>query len=372
MENNEHPLDPRIFEKADLILRYYQGELNAQESEKVEQWLAEDEANRQFAESLKEEDQIQEQLDFFSGVDADAAWEKVATKINDSKKEVSFWQHTEYLKYAAILLLVCLAGVWAYKKDSLSKNTGNKATEVASNKPKSILPVPTDGRSKAQLTLSNGSVIDLETQDNGTIWNKNGARITKNEKELHFYFSPGLGQNNNANGVNTLTTPAGGQYKITLPDGSDVWLNASSTLSFSNSFKKKNRVVELSGEAYFEVAKDKHRPFLVKANNTTVEVLGTHFNVMAYQEEKSINTTLLEGSVKVSNSNSHTIIKPGYQAKAGKTIEVEKVDVDAAVAWKKGLFQFQNTDLETIMRQLERWYGVQTVYQGQIPDQHFT
>ncbi|QMU30884.1 FecR family protein [Adhaeribacter radiodurans] len=372
MENKEYPLDPHIFEKADLILRYYQGELNSQESERLEQWLAEDEANRHFAESLKDEDTLQEQLDFFGSVDTAAAWKKIAPQLSDSKKDISFWRNTEYLKYAAVLLLVCLAGAFAFKKIYFNQNTNNKANLSIAEKPKRVTPATKIKKNKAQLLLASGSVIDLENQQNGIIWNKNGARITKNKTELHFSFSPDAIHNTDKSGVNTLTTPAGSQYKITLPDGSEVWLNASSTLSFSNSFKKKNRVVELSGEAYFEVAKDKHKPFLVMANNTTVEVLGTHFNVMAYQEEKSINTTLLEGSVKISNNNSHTIIKPGYQAKAGKTIEVEKVNVDAAVAWKKGLFQFQNTDLKTIMRQLERWYGIEISFKGAIRNQHFT
>ncbi|PSR55715.1 hypothetical protein AHMF7605_20510 [Adhaeribacter arboris] len=371
MENTEQPLDPRIFEKANLILRYYQGELTTQEREKVEQWLAEDETNQQFAESLKEEDQIQEPLDFLASVDTEAAWQKVAPKIQNPRKKISFWQNSEYLKYAAVLLLVCLAGGFAYKI-SLTQNAGNPATPMASHQPKAIIPASKVDRNKAQLTLSNGSVIDLDNQKNGTIWHKNGTWITKQDKELHFSFSPEASHNTDRKGLTTLTIPTGSQYKITLPDGSQVWLNAASTLSFSDFSTEKKRVVALTGEAYFEVAKNKHQPFLVKAKGTTVEVLGTHFNVMAYPEENSINTTLLEGSVKVSNTSSHKILQPGFQAKAGTTIEVEKVDVNAAVAWKNGFFHFQNAELKIIMRQLERWYGVEFVNPGRLQNQHFT
>ncbi|QNF35371.1 FecR family protein [Adhaeribacter swui] len=366
MENKERPQDQSYFNQADLILRYYRGELSASESEKVEQWLAEDEANKQFAASLQDEVYLQGQLDFFSSVDTDAAWQKVAGQMNQPQPKSNTWLN---FKYAAVFLVLCVTGALVYKYQRSPKVPTQTIVKIEKFK-KIEKPITPSASKLAQLTLANGTVIPLKLKANGTLYNKNGLEVTQHAEELHFSFKPGSQQH--LAGNNTLTTPVGGQYKITLPDGSEVWLNASSELTFSDAFGKKSREVTLTGEGYFEVAKDKTKPFRVTANHTTVEVLGTHFNVMAYPEEQSINTTLLEGSVKVHNQNRHTIIKPGYQAKSGTTLAVEKVDVDAAVAWKNGLFQFQNTELGTIMRQLERWYGVQFLNTGQVQDQHFT
>ncbi|MGY0036944.1 FecR family protein [Pedobacter sp. NJ-S-72] len=166
-----------------------------------------------------------------------------------------------------------------------------------------------------------------------------------------------------------METPKGGQYQLVLPDGTKVWLNAASSLRYPVAFQGNERKVELTGEAYFEVAKDKTRPFEVYSNNQVVQVLGTHFNINAYSNEPFVSTTLLEGSVKVTNSltNAQKIIRPGQQSLISKDgqagIEVKNMDLDEAVAWKNGYFMFNEEELESILKKVSRWYNVDVQYE---------
>ncbi|MDB5087420.1 MAG: FecR family protein, partial [Mucilaginibacter sp.] len=173
---------------------------------------------------------------------------------------------------------------------------------------------------------------------------------------------------------NTVSTPRGGHYQVILPDGSQVWLNAASSIRFPTAFTDKERKVEISGEAYFEVAKNKALPFVVKVNSSEVRVFGTHFNVMAYTDEAAIKTTLLEGSVQFSNGSASCMLKPGEQSeltKSGQVKVISGVDVDNAIAWKNNMFDFENTDIESVMRQLSRWYDVDVVYNKKVNDRFF-
>ncbi len=178
---------------------------------------------------------------------------------------------------------------------------------------------------------------------------------------------------------NTISTPKGRQFTLQLPDGSKVWLNAASSLRYPVAFAGAERKVEITGEAYFEVAKNKKMPFKVSINNkTTVEVLGTHFNVNAYNDEETIKTTLLEGVVKVSHEKQTQLLQPGEQASVSQpsqksqSITVQTTDVDAAVAWKNGTFSFTNASLETVMRQLARWYDIEVEFVGAVPGGAFS
>jgi len=178
---------------------------------------------------------------------------------------------------------------------------------------------------------------------------------------------------------NTLTNPRGSQaVSLTLMDGTKVWLNAASSLRYPVAFTGSDRQVEITGEAYFEVVQDKQKPFKVKKGNITVEVLGTHFNINAYDDEPSTNTTVLEGAVKVnaqlSGSTRSVILQPGEQAQVSRTDHLDKmrkVDLDAVVAWKNGTFQFKGASMQTVMRQLSRWYNVEISYEGVIPEHRF-
>jgi ferric-dicitrate binding protein FerR (iron transport regulator) len=228
-----------------------------------------------------------------------------------------------------------------------------------------ILP----GGDKAKLTFSDGSVFVLEDMANGTVREEKGLRVLKKDGQVTFE----LAENNSGQiFFNTITTPVGGKYQVVLPDGSKVWLNSASTLHFPSAFVKNERVVELTGEGYFEISKNQQKPFKVKVNEAVIEVLGTHFNVMAYANEGHLTTTLLEGSVKVNKGSKSQLMVPGQQARIGEDILLKNVDVEEAVAWKNGLFYFNNADIATIIRQLERWYGIEAAYSGEISSKHFS
>lgn len=227
------------------------------------------------------------------------------------------------------------------------------------------------GGNKAVLRLTDGSEIILDSAQNGTLASGPSTKIIKLSDGQVSVFTNGEAV---AAANNTLTTPLGGQYAITLADGTRVWLNSASSLSFPSAFNGSERKVELVGEAYFEVAKSRRQPFRVMVNGSEVTVLGTHFNIMAYADEDAVQTTLLEGSVKVRNERGSSLLKPGQQAqvKGADAIRVrEDVDTEQVLAWKNGLFQFEKTRIETIMRQLARWYGIEVVYNGKVND-HFT
>jgi ferric-dicitrate binding protein FerR (iron transport regulator) len=240
------------------------------------------------------------------------------------------------------------------------------------------------GGNKAFLQLADGSLIALDDTDTGMLAQQGNTKIVKlNNGRLKYNC---LSQKNTQVLYNTISTPRGGQYHVILPDGSKVWLNAASSLRFPTSFTDSARNVQLTGEAYFEVAPlapkgGSHKiPFVVMIGDKgNVEVLGTHFNINAYDNEGMMKTTLLEGKVSVSQSGianaKSTILKPGEQAllvpNSPLTIH-NSPDLDQVVAWKNGLFQFDNADIQTIMRQIERWYDVDVHYKGPIPQGHYS
>ena len=234
------------------------------------------------------------------------------------------------------------------------------------------------GRQGAYLTLADGRRILLDSLGNGVVASEKGAQVVMKDGELTY--NPAVAHNAPVT-YNTISTPRGRQFALQLPDGSKVWLNAASSLRYPVVFTGTERRVEITGEAYFEVAKIKRdgarMPFIVSINNTTtVEVLGTHFNVNAYADEEMIKTTLLEGKVKVNSAignRQSAILKPGEQAilsqksQSSHNISVQTADVEAAVAWKNGTFSFTNASLETVMRQLARWYNIEVAFVGDVP-----
>ncbi len=230
------------------------------------------------------------------------------------------------------------------------------------------------GTDVAVLTLENGEKIDLSRARNGIIYSNPAIEIRKVANNKILYRSTRKDQVNPA--INTLSTPAGGQFEVILEDGTHVWLNAVSSLTYATKFSGKIRPVELKGEGYFEVAKDKQHPFIVNTGKETIKVLGTHFNINAYADEKTQRTTLLEGSVQINavkNSNQQVIIKPGQQAEIVEDkITVKQVDVAAAAAWKNGLFAFEHAELHELMRQLSRWYNIDVVYRGNFQPRAFS
>jgi ferric-dicitrate binding protein FerR (iron transport regulator) len=223
----------------------------------------------------------------------------------------------------------------------------------------------------------------LDTAARGTIAKQGSARIVKTDSGKLSYQSADAKRNQTiAIEYNTLSTPRGGQYQLTLPDGSQVWLNAASSIRYPIAFAGGERHVDITGEVYFEVMKNASQPFKVSINGRAeVEVLGTHFNINAYEDESSINTTLLEGSVQISSTGStpsreaRVPLKPGQQAQyknAGSIQIIDHADTEQAIAWKNGRFAFNNSDLKTIMRQIARWYDVDVVYEGSGSPRYFT
>jgi transmembrane sensor len=221
------------------------------------------------------------------------------------------------------------------------------------------------GKNSATLTLANGKAISLNNAANGTI-SQQGNITVKKKKDGMLEYVMAQGSSSSKPVINTISTPRGGQYQLVLPDGTAVWLNAASSLQFPSSFTGKDRIVELTGEAYFEVAKNKKMPFKVKFNNTEIEVLGTHFDIKSYDDEET-NATLMEGSIKIRKNNQEKILLPGQQATvSGKTgnLNVVQANTQEALAWKNGLFMFHNASIKSIMKTAARWYDVDVNYIG--------
>ena len=269
---------------------------------------------------------------------------------------------TRYMVAAVIFLAVSITAYYF--------TTSSDHVDIPGHQYSHILP----GTNKATLTLSNGQKISLDDVANGEIAQQAGIRITKSGNGQLVYTAV-KGDNAIPVAQNTISTPKGGQYQLILPDGTKVYLNAASTLSYPTAFQDKERLVELNGEAYFEVAKNKLLPFRVKSGQQTVEVLGTHFNVNAYADEGAIRTTLLEGAVKISAGMITQVIKPGQQAILNKNtadkIVITEVNTDKVIAWKNGVFSFENEDLKSVMRQISRWYNVEVIYTGVSSDEKY-
>lgn len=224
------------------------------------------------------------------------------------------------------------------------------------------------GKKAAVLTLANGQQIALDSTGSGTIGRQGNITVVNFKGTLAYQTAASHElRATSESAYNTLTTNAGNQYQLVLPDGSRIWLNAASSIKFPVNFSKKERSVEITGEAYFEIAPDTRRPFLVRHRDMTVQVLGTHFNVNAYADEQAVATTLLEGSVKVIRGNDHALIAPGQQVQlcSGGMHVWDNVNVEEIVAWKEDQFYFRRADIRSIMRQLSRWYDIKVDYEGQ-------
>jgi len=267
---------------------------------------------------------------------------------------------------AAVMLLILSSGLYF---NNLKKKTPVIAKTESPRFKNDVLP----GDNRAILILDDGSQINLDDAQNGVLASENNTDIRKT----------GSGQLEYSTGdklietvkYNTLSTPMGGQYQLSLPDGSKVWLNSGSSIRFPTTFIGKERVVELKGEAYFDITKNKKMPFIVRTNNSMdIKVLGTQFNVMAYDDEKSINTTLVEGSVQILKESGTAFLEPGQAAILNKgtgKIKVAEADIDEAVAWKNGYFMFSNENIESIMRKVSRWYNIDVDYQGNLSNKDF-
>jgi len=272
---------------------------------------------------------------------------------------------TAWLRYAAAILIILSIAFYMWQRSGQENGLASTSTEgIEANA--EVVP----GGDKAILTLADGSTIILDNAIDGKLAQQGGVTITKSANGGIIY-SADPSVLSSAPTYNTMTTPRGGNYRLVLPDGSLVWLNAASSITFPTAFSGAERSVSISGEVYFEVARNEQKPFRVTLdNNTQIEVLGTHFNVNTYKDEASVNTTLLEGSVRIKNEQEERMLRPGQQAQVdgdGKMTLKKEVDIQSVIAWKEDEFHFgEKADFKTVMRQISRWYDVDVEYKGNI------
>ena len=293
----------------------------------------------------------------FTPDQSQAIWHRIFSTIQSTGVGTSLLKRIGWRRAAATaaILVFLIAGTWLFFNNQAK--TGDHVTFRHDIAP---------GSDKAILTLDDGRQILLDSSRSGVITAQGGVTIDRSSAGQLVYSAEKAA----AAGVryNKVETPRGGQYRIVLPDGTKVWLNAASSIKYPVAFTGIDRSVELAGEAYFEASKNKDRPFRVLSGGQAVEVLGTHFNIKAYGDEPATVTTLLEGSVRVTaQKNGSALLKPGQQSIdpwQGSPLQVRDADTEAAVAWKNGLFMFDHEELGSIMRKIARWYNVEVVYRN--------
>jgi transmembrane sensor len=344
----------------ELLNRYRTGKASAEEEAWLESWYMD----------LGKTDQVA--MDEAELTEArKLIWEQFITEHPMVPVKRRLWPR---IAAAAAAVAAIVFGVWFFNSSQyLVFSSQNLSVQSAND----ILP----GKNTATLTLANGKTINLSDAKTGVIIDAgslkyNDGSLVQNSSGSHFSGSLNGDQKNtgpvgvpslNAKEQLTVSTPRGGTYQVRLPDGTNVWLNAASSLTYSADLIQHGvRGVKLSGEAYFEVAKNKAMPFRVLANGTEIEVLGTHFNVDAY--DKQINTTLLEGAVRLKNSSDQVILRPGQSgiSENGKDIKTQPADIEAATAWKNGYFVFHDENIKTIMDKISRWYDIDVEYRGDV------
>jgi len=339
--------DPKL-----LLKKYMDGECSEEEKALVESWYQElnninahhslsNHPNKNLVEQTKKE-----------------VWSALSIHKNKNNNGTFLW-----LKVTSAAIVLIAFSVYLFLYRPLQKASPTRQVAKVSD----IAP----GGNKAFLTLANGKKISLTDAANGELVKEAGLVIQKKADGQLIYTAGNSAGSASGSQYNIIETPRGGKYQINLPDGTRVWLNSGSALKYPLNFTGYFRKVELKGEGYFEVAKDKTKPFLVKTAQQEVEVLGTHFNISSYTDEAVVKTTLLEGSVKVkantgdSKVSAQEILKPGEQSQlSSNQIKVGPADLESVMAWKNGDFVFEGDDLKSIMRQLSRWYDVEVIYQG--------
>ncbi|MBB5437860.1 hypothetical protein HDC92_001534 [Pedobacter sp. AK017] len=277
------------------------------------------------------------------------------SEITVPERKIKLWPRIVAVAAAAVAIVF---GIWFYNTHPVFNHNADITGK------NDIAP----GKIGATLTLANGRRIRLSNVGNGKLAREAGVTITKSgDGQLVYEIKGSLAEPDK---MNTLSTTKGETYKVRLPDGSLVYLNAASSLTYSATLNQHGvRRVKLEGEGYFEISKDKAHPFVVESRGQEVEVLGTHFNVNAYADEPTIATTLLEGSVKVSAENKNQIIKPGEQAvNNGNSIQVSKADIESVIDWKAGDFSMNRVNFKTVMRKIARWYDVEVIYAPLFPE----
>lgn len=357
---------------ARLLYRHLNGTISEPEMAELQDWLTASDDHRRFADELSGDLTVgklvvQELADEEQRVE-EALLQRAKSQLvfaEPSSQPAIHRVHFLRRWWWAAASIIVLLGAGTY----LWFTTQNKPSGVAIVRPGATEKDIAPGHNGAILTLADDTQVVLDSLGNGVIATQNGAQVVLEDGQLA-YDPTGRSTDNIV--FNTMTTPKGRQFQVTLPDGTKVWLNAASSIKYPTVFAANERIVEVDGEAYLEVAKNPKQPFKVKVRDgTTIEVLGTHFNINAYVDEANIRTTLLEGSVKVANGADEALLQPGQQAEIkdkGKIQVIKDANIEKVMAWKNGLFNFEGVKLEEVMRQLSRWYNIEVVYAKGVPD----
>lgn len=339
----------------ELIQKYLAGTCTAEEKALVESWHLQELSESTHFPAEEQVDAVHQRIQLALAQHIQASRRRPVTR--------RLW-----FRVAAAALLAGIVATFVLLH-FVKKTVADSRSALAGQQ--TILP----GHDGATLTLADGSKVVLDSLGNGLLTVQNGTKVVLNGGQLTYQAGDTSAA---AVTYNTISTARGRQFKVTLPDGSQVWLNAASSLRYPTAFTGDERSVEITGEAYFEVAKNEKMPFKVKANSQLeIQVLGTHFNVNAYEDEEAIRTTLLEGKVKVTPvlgsqlaAHRSQLLSPGQQAQIinNQLSIINNADVGQVIAWKNGVFNFQDATLETVMRQLARWYDIEVVYEKGIPN----
>lgn len=341
----------------ELLIKQLHQPLSTEEQAIVNEWLQASPLNQELYDSFNDKDQLESKLSELQQFDENVSWNKLLASGKWSPAEKSnnvFSLIRKNWHYAAAIFILAV-GAGVFYLNMPSGDSSVPAEPVLAGK-EEILP----GSNKAVLTIGD-SVINLSDDKSGIIAGNQGIVYNDGERIAE------------ASQTITLTTPRGGHYEATLPDGSKVWLNAASSIRFPSKFNSTDRTVIVTGEVFLEVAKNQQAPFSVTAGNTNVRVLGTSFNINAYDNEPVVKTTLVDGSVRVGPDGAQSgamVLRPGQQAISagnGAVNSVETPDLSGILAWKNGFISFDNMDFKTVMRQLERWYDVKVEYKGAAP-----
>lgn len=352
-------LDDQAHRIAYLIAGYIRNTLNEREHTELDDWVTTSDENMKLFEDLTDEKNIEANLQWMDKVKSEVEFKRLQDSGAFKKKAKRFRLHPSWIAAASIIVI---AGASYFIYMSSNRNTTKTITSLDSS---SLKP----GGNKAYLMIGEGSIIDLTQTKNGLMLNNSGSDIIKLGEGTLLYEPDSNKQTSIA--THTLTTPVGGQFQIKLSDGTTVWLNAKTSLKYPSRFDGKERRVEINGEAYFEVAKNEKQPFKVTLpDSSEVTVLGTHFNIMSYPDETGNEITLLEGSVRVSKNKMDTKLAPGMQAIInGNNVSTKTgIDSEEVIGWKNELFVFHDATIESVMRQVERWYDAKIVYQGEVKD----
>lgn len=335
----------------ELLQRYQEGSCSEEENALIESW---------YLKMMDKSEQNQLSEPNMTGA-KHQIWEAIA-----SKRPVRKSSTKRYYPLAAAALVFMILGVvlYFYQVDTKLPERETYAGNTEIVKP---------GGNKAYLTLENGERIDLSMLNDGELVEQAGVRMIKQaEGHLLYEIQPATQSNPNKLAFNKIETPVGGQYQVLLPDGTRVWLNSSSSLEYPVQFSATERKVVLRGEGYFEVEEDQSKPFRVVSRHQVVEVLGTAFNINTYDDEPEMRTTLVEGKVKLFFNEFSSLLRPGEQASIHNgVVNIQHVNVENATAWRRGDFAFNGVELNTIMRQISRWYDVEVVYQDEVGNVKF-